>query len=159
MVLTIAMVSYFAMATGLGISYIPTKVDGANPENLHLFRQVYYARKWTSTTSSVSRCWQAGYIDWLFTTPLLLVSLGVLAGLSPASTLLAIFADIFMVVTGLLAGVKGSAYYEGERYKWAWYTLSCIAFVAIFYILLIGGQNGEYTTLWTKDGTDDSYQV
>jgi bacteriorhodopsin len=52
-----------------------------------------------------------------------------------------------MVVTGLLAGVKGSAYYEGERYKWAWYTLSCIAFVAIFYILLIGGQSGEYTTL------------
>lgn len=46
MVLTIAMVSYFAMATGLGISYIPTKVDGANPENLHLFRQVYYARKY-----------------------------------------------------------------------------------------------------------------
>jgi bacteriorhodopsin len=45
MVLTIAMVSYFAMATGLGISWIPTKVSGANPENLHLFRQVYYARK------------------------------------------------------------------------------------------------------------------
>lgn len=44
MVLTIAMVSYFAMATGLGISWIPTKVAGHNPENLHLFRQVYYAR-------------------------------------------------------------------------------------------------------------------
>lgn len=44
MVLTCAMVSYFAMATGLGITYIPTKVEGANPENLHLFRQVYYAR-------------------------------------------------------------------------------------------------------------------
>ena len=45
MVLTIAMVSYFAMATGLGISWIPTKVAGHNPENLHLFRQVYYARE------------------------------------------------------------------------------------------------------------------
>jgi len=45
MVLTCAMVSYFAMATGLGITYIPTKVEGANPENLHLFRQVYYARE------------------------------------------------------------------------------------------------------------------
>jgi len=39
------MVSYFAMSTGLGISWIPTKVAGHNPENLHLFRQVYYARE------------------------------------------------------------------------------------------------------------------
>jgi len=124
MVLTIAMVSYFAMATGLGISWIPTKVSGSNPENLHLFRQVYVAR----------------YVDWLFTTPLLLVSLGVLAGLSPASTLLAIFADILMVVTGLFAGIKGSAYNQGEKYKWGWYTISCIAFLAIWYILIVGGR-------------------
>ena len=53
MVLTCAMVSYFAMATGLGITYIPTKVEGANPENLHLFRQVYYARASFFVSSSI----------------------------------------------------------------------------------------------------------
>jgi bacteriorhodopsin len=58
--------------------------------------------------------------------------------------LLAIFADILMVVTGLLAGVKSSAYSQGERYKWGWYTISCIAFLAIFYILIVGGQTGTY---------------
>jgi bacteriorhodopsin len=58
--------------------------------------------------------------------------------------LLAIFADILMVVTGLLAGVKSSAYSQGERYKWGWYTISCIAFLAIFYILIVGGQTGTF---------------
>jgi bacteriorhodopsin len=72
-----------------------------------------------------------------------LVSLGVLAGLSPASTLLAIFADIFMVVTGLFAGLRGSQYNEGERYKWGWYTVSCVAFLLIFYILATQGTAGE----------------
>ena len=57
---------------------------------------------------------------------------------------MAIFADILMVVTGLLAGVKSSAYNQGERYKWGWYTISCIAFLAIFYILIVGGQTGTY---------------
>lgn len=87
---------------------------------------------------------RAGYIDWLFTTPLLLVSLGVLAGLSPSSTMLAIFADIFMVVTGLFAGIRGSHYNEGERYKWGWYTVSCVGFLLIFYILITGGSVGKY---------------
>lgn len=123
LVLTIAMVSYFAMATGLGISWVPTKYHGHNPHNVHLFRQVYYAR----------------YIDWLFTTPLLLVSLGVLAGLSPSSTLIAIFFDVLMIVTGTFAGIRGSHYNEGERYKWGWYTVSCFAFVMIFYVLITGG--------------------
>ena len=85
----------------------------------------------------------SGYIDWLFTTPLLLVSLGVLAGLSPASTMLAIFADIFMVVTGLFAGVRGSQYEQGERYKWGWYTISCAAFLLIFYVLATQGTAGR----------------
>jgi bacteriorhodopsin len=48
-----------------------------------------------------------------------------------------------MVVTGLFAGVRGSAYNEGERYKWGWYTISCIAFVLIFYILVQGGRTGK----------------
>lgn len=51
LVLTIAMVSYFAMATGLGIEWVPTKVHGHNPHNLHLFRQVYYASESTPCLS------------------------------------------------------------------------------------------------------------
>lgn len=57
--------------------------------------------------------------------------------------MLAIFADIFMVVTGLFAGVRGSHFNEGERYKWGWYTVSCVGFLLIFYILITGGSAGE----------------
>lgn len=39
------MISYFAMATGHGVELVTTHWDGKAPEQHHLFREVYYARK------------------------------------------------------------------------------------------------------------------
>ncbi|RXK42366.1 hypothetical protein M231_00356 [Tremella mesenterica] len=122
-VLTIAMVSYLAMATGMGISYVPIKYSGPHAGELHYFREVYWAR----------------YVDWLFTTPLLLLSLALLAGLSPADTLITIGADVFMIVTGLLSTIHSSHSNAGERVKWLFYAVSCVGFVVIWWILLSGG--------------------
>ncbi len=120
------MVSYLAMATGLGISYIGVHghTDGGS---VHLYRQAFWARD----------------IDWLFTTPLLLLSLALLAGLSPASTMFVISADVFMIVTGALATVKGGRWNSDERAKWAFFTVSCIGFVAIWVVLFSSGLKGE----------------
>jgi len=122
-VLGIAMISYFAMATGHGVELVTTHWDGKAPEQHHLFRQVYYAR----------------YIDWLFTTPLLLVSLAFLGGLSPADGLLAILFDIGMIVTGLLGGLTPARWHDGEVARWGFFAVSCAFFLGIWYVLVING--------------------
>ena len=86
----------------------------------------------------------AGYIDWLFTTPLLLVSLAFLAGVSPADTVLLIIADVFMIVVGLLSGTVAAQSANGEKYRWFMYAISNAFFLVIWYILLVGGRKGGY---------------
>jgi len=117
------MISYFAMATGHGVDMVKTHWDGHAPERHILFREVYYAR----------------YIDWLFTTPLLLVSLAFLAGLSPADTVLTILFDLGMIVTGLLGGLTPARWHDGEVARWSFFAVSCAFFLGIFYVLITGG--------------------
>ena len=117
------MVSYLAMATGLGKAWIPMPYHHDDASNFRFYRELFYARS----------------IDWLFTTPLLLLSLCFIAGLSPYETLLAILADVFMIVTGLMSSFVGARWSDGERAKWAWYAVSCAGFLYIFWILFRGG--------------------
>lgn len=46
------------------------------------------------------------YIDWVVTTPLLLLDLGVIAGLRPKLIAGVMGADIFMILTGLVATLE-----------------------------------------------------
>lgn len=107
----IAAVSYFAMANGQGV----VDVDG---------RSVYVAR----------------YVDWLFTTPLLLLGL-MMIGLpalrqgedSRSRTALiagVIGADVLMIVTGLLAALSAD-----DVVRYTWYAISCGAFLAVIGLL------------------------
>jgi bacteriorhodopsin len=77
----------------------------------------------------------ARYIDWVITTPLLLLSLvagavkgsvrkpgGLIAGL--------VVSDVYMIVTGLVAG-----WTDDPTLKWWFYALSCLSFVAIYALL------------------------
>jgi len=107
----IASMSYFAMANGQGI----VDVDG---------RSVYVAR----------------YVDWLFTTPLLLLGL-MMVGLPQLRqgedsrarlSLLAgvIGADALMIVTGLLAALS-----EQDAVRYSWYAISCGAFLAVLALI------------------------
>lgn len=95
------------MATGHGVSYHHTRVRHAHKHvpDTHedVYRQVYWAR----------------YVDWSLTTPLLLLDLALLANLNGAHTLIAIAADVIMILTGLFAAF-GS---EGTPQKWGWYVL------------------------------------
>jgi bacteriorhodopsin len=50
--------------------------------------------------------------DWVITTPLLLLDIILLAGLSIGDTLWIVFADIAMIVTGLFGALLPN------RYKW-----------------------------------------
>jgi len=124
-IVTFAALSYFAMASGHGISYHHTTEEQHHkhvPSTQHdIYRQVYWAR----------------YVDWTVTTPLLLLDLALLAGLPGANILIAIVADIIMVLTGLFASF-GS---EQTAQKWGWYTIACVAYLVVVWQLVFHGRN------------------
>ena len=107
----IAACSYLAMAVGQG----SVVLGQAGPDTGRLF---YFAR----------------YLDWTFTTPLLLLSLsltamhsgmrrhGMVAGL--------LLSDVLMIVTAFFFGAS-----EVDWVKWTWFLVSCVAFLAVYYVL------------------------
>jgi bacteriorhodopsin len=119
-----ATLSYFAMATGDGNSYTHIIVREEHKGNIpttvtHVFRQIFWAR----------------YVDWSVTTPLLLLDLAFLAGLNGANIIVAIVADVVMVLTGLFA-----AYGHSAGSKWGYYAMACIAYLFVVYLLAIPGR-------------------
>jgi bacteriorhodopsin len=112
------------MATGHGVSNNHIKIRHSHshvPDTYHdVYRQVFWAR----------------YVDWSLTTPLLLLDLSLLAGLNGANILMAIVADIIMILTGLFAAF-GS---EGTPQKWGWYTIACIAYLVVIWHLAVHGR-------------------
>jgi len=79
-------------------------------------RQFYYAR----------------YIDWVFTTPLLLFELASLAGAGTTLTLLIIVLDVIMIITGLFGGLS-----VRRGPTWVWFGMGCLAFLPIFYLVAV----------------------
>lgn len=120
---TFAMISYYAMAVGDGIGQnkiVETIKNTHGPDVKSVtYREVYWAR----------------YVDWSVTTPLLLLDLCLLAGLPGANILVAVVADIIMVLTGLFA-----AFTVEEGPKWGWYAIACIAYLVIVYQLGFNGR-------------------
>jgi len=122
-----AALSYFAMATGHAVSFnkiVEREQHDHVPDTYTTtYRQVYWAR----------------YVDWAITTPLLLLDLGLLAGMSGGHMFMMMTADLIMILTGLFAGFGSE-----DTQKWGWYTISCIAFLFIFWHLVLnGGANAK----------------
>lgn len=119
-----ATLSYFAMATGDGITLIgedATRNHKHDIPDTHytVYREVYWAR----------------YVDWSLTTPLLFLDLALLAGLNGSNILNAMVADEIMIITGLFAAIATS-----ERAKWGWYAMACVAYLLIIYNLAISAR-------------------
>lgn len=85
-----------------------------------IYREVYWAR----------------YVDWSVTTPLLLLDLALLAGLSGANITVAVVSDIIMILTGLFAAVTSDV-----NSKWGYYAIGIIAYLVVIYQLAINGRN------------------
>ena len=113
----IAACAYLAMATGQGLVTLPTDaaVAAGQAQPTRIF---YYAR----------------YIDWTFTTPLLLVALGMTAmhagPKKPGALLGAVLADVLMIVTAFIFGAS-----TRDWTKWTWFAVSCAAFLGVYYVI------------------------
>jgi bacteriorhodopsin len=111
----IAAVSYFSMFQGFGV--VEVSVAGVS-EPL----TIYWAR----------------YADWLFTTPLLLLDLGLLAGANRNTIATLVGLDVGMIVTGLVGAVATGAESPlgGAGTRIAWWGISCGFFVVLLYYLV-----------------------
>lgn len=103
---TIAGAMYLLMATGFGL----TEVTVGNE-----MLDIYWAR----------------YADWVFTTPLLLFDLALLAGANRNTIATLIGLDVFMIVTGVIAAFESTA-----SYRILWWGISTGALLVLLYILV-----------------------
>jgi len=120
----ITSLSYFAMASGHASTFNCVNVRDRHehdiPDTFHeVCRQVYWAR----------------YVDWALTTPLLLLNLCLLAGVDGAHTLMAIVADVIMVLSGLFSALG----HTHTAQKWGWFTISCISYVFVIWHVALHG--------------------
>src|SRR5450432_879843 len=102
------------MASGDGNVYTHIVVRTVNKHTPDVyedvFRQIFWAR----------------YVDWSVTTPLLLLDLAFLAGLNGADIIVAIVADVIMILTGLFA-----AFGSTKTQKWGYYAMGCVAYIIV----------------------------
>ena len=106
-VTTIAFSMYFSMATGFGLVEVEL-LDGT-------VLDIYWAR----------------YADWLFTTPLLLLDLALLANADRETIYTLIGLDVFMIATGLIG-----AFATQPVYRIAWWGISTAALLVLLYVLV-----------------------
>ncbi|CRG83489.1 Opsin-1 [Talaromyces islandicus] len=121
LITTISFLSYFAMATGDGVVY---KHSVAHLPHEHVpdthqevLRQIFWVR----------------YVNWLISTPLLLINIALLGNMNGANLLVAIAADVVMFVAGL------AATFARHEQRWVWFTIVCISFLTIGYQIGVNG--------------------
>jgi len=129
LIVAIASLAYYAMASQGGATQVNVYQQPG------LSRQIFWAR----------------YVDWFFTTPLLLLDLVLLADVSKFTTGSIVVADALMILVGLFGAV------EARSNKWGWFAFGCIFMLYVFYELAWnvrrsayarGRENGMlYTTL------------
>jgi bacteriorhodopsin len=125
----IAAVSYFSMATGFGV--VQFDAGPGMGETI-----IYWAR----------------YADWLFTTPLLLIDLALLANADRTTIGTLVGLDVMMILTGL----AGALSREGQLVRIVWWAISTGALVVLLYLLLgtlsekASRQSGEVAALFSQ---------
>ena len=102
----IAASMYLLMATGFGLTEVMVG---------DMALDIYWAR----------------YADWVFTTPLLLFDLALLAGANRNTIATLIGLDVFMIVTGVIAAFESVA-----AFRIMWWGISTGALLALLYILV-----------------------
>ncbi|KAI1643318.1 bacteriorhodopsin [Daldinia loculata] len=116
----IACIAYYAMGSNLG--QVPIQAEFVRPGR-HLVgaagtREIFYAR----------------YLDWVVTTPLLLLDLLLTAGAPTSTILVTLFADEIMIITGLIGALTRT------RFKWGFWAFGAAALLFIVYELLVNAR-------------------
>ena len=96
-----AFIAYFTMGSNLGWAPIDVEFQRTNPIVAGTNRSIFYVR----------------YIDWVVTTPLLLMDLLLTAGLPWPTIIYVIFWDEVMIITGLVGALVSTRYKFGMLHE------------------------------------------
>jgi len=114
----VASIAYFTMGSNLGYAAIPVEFMRSKATVAGTAREIFYVR----------------YIDWVITTPLLLLDILLTAGLPWPTILFTILLDEIMIVTGLVGALVESSY------KWGYFVFAMFALFYIAYNLTYVGR-------------------
>ncbi|KAH7115391.1 hypothetical protein B0J13DRAFT_487869 [Dactylonectria estremocensis] len=103
--LLVGAISYFAMASGLAWSVIPTHLHRSDAVTY----QIFFAK----------------YIFWVVAFPVIIIALGLVSGVSWAT----IFFNIFLAWIWIISYLCSA--YTATRYKWGFYTFGTIAYLLL----------------------------
>jgi halorhodopsin len=142
MVSAVSIASYTGLASGLTISVLEM------PEG-HAMAGATTDLATGGTVDGTISLW-GRYLTWAFSTPFILLALGLIAGSNLTKIFTAIVFDVGIMITGLAAALTTSSYLM----RWVWYAISCTFFLVVVYILLFE---------WPEDaraaGTDDIFNT
>lgn len=138
----VSIVSYTGLASGLTISVLEM------PEG-HALAGATTGLAGGGTVDGTISLW-GRYLTWAFSTPFILLSLGLIAGSNITKIFTAIIFDIGIMITGLAAALTTSSY----LLRWFWYAISCSFFLVVVYILLV-----EWPEDAQEAGTSDVFNT
>lgn len=141
-VAAVSIASYTGLASGLTISVIEM------PDGHALAGSTVDLAGGPEVDGTVS-LW-GRYLTWAFSTPFILLSLGLLAGSNLTKIFTAIVFDVGIMLTGLAAALTTSSY----AMRWVWYAISCSFFLVVVYILLF-----EWPDDAARAGTGDIFST
>ncbi|KAH7317538.1 hypothetical protein BKA65DRAFT_529501 [Rhexocercosporidium sp. MPI-PUGE-AT-0058] len=134
----VACIAYFTMASNLGYAAIQVEFERNDPLVRGLYREIFYVR----------------YIDWVITTPLLLLDVLLTAGLPWPTILITIFVDEIMIVTGLVGALVAS------RYKWGYFVFAMLALFFILYqVTFVGQKHASHIRASNQTNIGRSYML
>ncbi|MDG5817437.1 bacteriorhodopsin [Natronococcus sp. A-GB7] len=90
------------------------------------------------------------YLTWTFSTPFILIVLGMIAGSNLTKILTTVSMTIAMCVTGLAAALTTSSYLM----RWWWFVLSSAFFLVIVYVIMV-----DWTREAERTGTGDLFNT
>jgi len=138
----VSIASYTGLASGLTISVLEM------PEGHALADNVVDLEGGGTADGTVS-LW-GRYLTWAFSTPFILIALGLLAGSNVTKIFTAVIFDVGIMITGLAAALTTSSY----AMRWVWYGISVSFFLVVVYILLF-----EWPEDAAKAGTQDIFNT
>ncbi|WP_436935572.1 bacteriorhodopsin [Halovenus marina] len=122
----VSIVSYTGLASGLTISVIEMP-DG------HALAGATTVLEGTGQEVDGTISLWGRYLTWAFSTPFILIALGLLAGTNLTKIFTAVVFDVGIMITGLAAALTTSSH----MMRWSWYVISCTFLLVVFYILLV----------------------
>ena len=122
----VSVASYSGLASGLTISVLEM------PEGHAMAGQVTELAGQDQTVDGTISLW-GRYLTWAFSTPFILLALGLIAGSNISKIFTAIIFDVGIMITGLAAALTTSSHLM----RWFWYAISCTFFLVVIYILLV----------------------